>query len=47
MSIDPEMEEILNLFGYELSDLQIGKAFDAYGCSDKSVDDGPAYKRAA
>lgn len=35
-------EEIQNLFGYELSEQQIGKALVAYGCPAQSVAERPA-----
>lgn len=32
-------EEVKSIFNYELSDIQMAKALDAYGCSGKSVAD--------
>jgi hypothetical protein len=43
--VDRVREEILNIFEYDLSDIQIAKAFVAYGHPEQSVDDRPAYTR--
>lgn len=40
-------EEIQNVFDYELSDLQIAKALDAYGTEGQLVAETPAYIRIA
>ena len=38
-------QEILNIFDYDLSDIQIAKAFVAYGSPEQAVDERPVYTR--
>lgn len=41
--VDRVREEIISVFDYELSDIQMAKALDAYGADGQSVADRPVY----
>jgi hypothetical protein len=41
--VDRVREEIISIFGYELSNIQMAKALDAYGADGQAASDTPVY----